>query len=322
MAVAHSADPMISIGVSSCLLGEQVRYDGGHKHDPYVAGTLARHFQLVPVCPELAIGMGVPRPPIRLIGEPAAPRAVGVRHPELDVTDRLAEHGRYMGGQLGHLSGYVFKSKSPSCGLWRVKVYHPDGPLRGTGTGIYAQALRAALPLLPVEEEGRLNDAVLRENFIERIYAYHHWQQLTIECITTAHLVAFHTAYKLTLMAHGKERARELGRLIAQLEARPLQELAPLYAQKFMQALAYPATRKRHTDTLFHLAGYLKKQLDGEDKAELVAVIEDYRLGRASLEAPLTLLRHHFRRHPHAYVARQVYLYPRRNYPDVIAPDA
>jgi len=301
---------MISVGVSSCLLGEKVRYDGGHKHDSYVTGTLIRHFQLVPVCPELAIGLGVPRLPIRLIGEPAAPRAVGIRHPELDVTDRLADYGHRMGRQFGHLSGYVFKSKSPSCGVWRVKVYHPTGQLRGSGSGIYAQALRSALPLLPVEEEGRLNDTVLRENFIERIYAYHHWQQLQAEGITAARLVAFHIAYKLTLMSHGKERARELGRLIAQLDVKPLQELVPLYAHKFMQALAYPTTRKRHTDVLFHLAGYLKKLLDREDKAELISVIEDYRLARTSLDVPLTLLRYHFYRHPHAYISRQIYLYP------------
>ncbi len=303
-------DSPIRVGVSSCLLGEQVRFDSGHKRDSFVADGLARYFDLIPVCPEVAIGLGIPREPIRLEGDAEHFRVVGTRNKELDVTDDLAAYGRKMAGELAGITGYIFKSKSPSCGMERVKVYNPaGGPAVKSGVGAYAREIMAANPMLPVEEEGRLNDPVLRENFIARVYAYRRWQDLIAAGVTPDSLVAFHTAHKMILMAHGKERLRELGRIVAEAGRGSIKDLADEYGRKFMQALSYRATRRRHTDVLFHLMGYLKRVLDTEDKAELVEVIHQYRQGLVPLIVPVTLLRHHFRVHPEPYVEKQLYLH-------------
>jgi len=299
----------IRIGVSSCLLGEQVRYDSGHKRDRFVADTLRGYFELLPVCPEVAIGLGVPREPIRLQGDPERPRAVGTRDGTKDVTDALAAFGRRQVRALGDISGYIFKSKSPSCGMERVRLYGARGGVPSKrGVGIYAREIMHGKPLLPVEEEGRLNDPVLRENFIERVYCFRRWQDLLAEGVTPEGLVDFHTRHKLILMAHGKSRLTALGRLVAQAGQRPIDDLVRDYGVLFMQALSYRATRRRHTDVLFHLMGYLKRSLDSADKAELVELIHDYRRGLLPLIVPVTLLRHHFRRHPQPYVDRQLYL--------------
>ena len=299
----------IRIGVSACLLGDQVRYDGGHKRSPFVSEGLRDYFELLPVCPEVAIGLGVPREPIRLVGSPERPRAVGTRDAELDVTDALDAYGRRMASELPDISGYVLKSQSPSCGMERVRVYGNGGgaPTRA-GRGIYAAAFMEAAPLLPVEEEGRLNDPVLRENFIERVYAFRRWQELLAGGLSPERLVDFHTRHKLILMAHGPERMRELGRLVAEAGQRPIEALAQEYGGRFMKALGYRATRRRHTDVLFHLMGFLKRHLESDDKAELVDLIHSYRRGLVPLIVPVTLLRHHFRRHPDPYVDRQLYL--------------
>jgi len=298
----------IRLGVSSCLLGEQVRFDAGHKRESFVADILPRYFDMIPVCPEVAIGLGVPREPIRLEGDERAPRAIGVKTKSLDVTERLAAYGRRMAGELGGISGYIFKSKSPSCGMERVKLYGAGGMARKVGRGIYAAEIMRAMPLLPTEEEGRLNDPVLRENFIERVYAFHRWQRLRDEGLSAERLVDFHAAHKLIVMAHSRAHLTRLGRLVAQAGARPLPELAEEYGLTFMDALRHKATRKRHADVLYHLMGYLKRALDGDDKAELVESIESYRTGQVPLIVPVTLLKHHFRRQPHPYVERQLYL--------------
>ncbi len=298
----------VRVGVSACLLGESVRFNAGHKRDRFVSDRLAQYFELVPVCPEVGIGLGIPREPIRLVGDPQQPRAVGTRHEAVDVTSPLTDYAHRMHRELGDISGYIFKSKSPSCGMERVKVYGRDGSLRGSGRGIYAAEIMRANPLLPVEEEGRLNDPILRENFIERLYAYRRWQELLEEGVTPATLVAFHTRHKLILMAHGAHRARGLGRLIARVGSEPIEPLTAEYGAGFMNVLAYRATRARHTDVLFHVMGYLKRQLDSEDKAELVDLIHDYRQGVVPLIVPVTLLRHYFRRHPEPYIDNQLYL--------------
>lgn len=313
MTLPNNAPPRpaapIRLGVSGCLLGERVRYDGGHKRAPFITEVLVDYFELVPVCPEVGIGLGVPRPPIRLEGAPEAPRAVGVEDKALDVTERLARYGREKAAELTGISGYIFKSKSPSCGMERVKVYSTGGAPTKTGRGIYAAEIMRADPLLPVEEEGRLNDPVLRENFLNRVYAYRRWQELLSAGITPAALVDFHARHKLILMAHGKERLRALGQLVAEAGRRPVDELAAEYGAQFMQALSYRATRKRHADVLFHAMGYLKRALDSDDKAELVDLVHRYREGLVPLIVPVTLLRHHFRRHPHPYMDRQLYLH-------------
>jgi uncharacterized protein YbgA (DUF1722 family)/uncharacterized protein YbbK (DUF523 family) len=306
----HSRRPRIRIGISSCLLGARVRYDGNHKHDAFVTETLGRFFEFVPVCPEVGIGMGVPRPAIRLVGEPVAPRAVGREDQTIDVTAKLHAYGERMAHELGGLSGYIFKSKSPSCGLERVPVYGAHGPAMRQGRGLFAATFLAGQSWLPAEEEGRLCDPELRENFIERVYAFRRWQDLEEDGVTAARLVDFHASHKLALMAHDVEAYRALGRLVAKAERRVARVLAHDYLGQFMHAFSKRATPARHTNVLMHLMGYLKKQLDAVDKAELREVIERYRKGELPRVAPLTLLKHHFRRHPHPYVARQTYLEP------------
>lgn len=304
-----AATPPIRIGISACLLGERVRFDGNHKLDRYIHDTLGGYFEFVPVCPEVAIGLGVPRPTLRLEGDPQRPQAVGVLDKGINVTAALERYGRKMARELPPLAGYLFKARSPSCGMERVKIYQDKGPPKA-GQGIYARELLAARPWLPAEEEGRLSDPVLRENFVERVFAYHRWQQLAAARITPARLQAFHARHKLILMSHGAEYYRALGRLVADVRHDTLKETARDYLAGFMSALQRPATRKRHANVLQHLMGYLKRSLDGDDKTELLACIDSYRLGRLPLIVPITLLRHHFRRHPDPYVAQQYYLEP------------
>jgi uncharacterized protein YbgA (DUF1722 family)/uncharacterized protein YbbK (DUF523 family) len=306
----NASHARIRLGISSCLLGERVRYDGNHRHDGFITGTLGRYFEFVPLCPEVAIGLGVPRAPIRLVGPAAAPRAIGTDDPQRDVTEALAAYGRRMARALGDISGYIFKSQSPSCGLERVKIYPRSGMPTRDGRGVYAAAVLAARPGLPAEEEGRLNDPRLRENFIERVFCYRRWQALQAQGLSPARLVEFHTRHKFTLLAHGTESYRALGRLVARAAKGDIRALAEEYLERFMDALAHPATPARHANVMLHLMGYLKRELDAADKAELLAQIHAFRLGEAPLAAPLVLLRHHFRRHPHPYVARQTYLYP------------
>lgn len=307
--VQCDSGPKIRLGISHCLLGAPVRYDGKDKHDAYITGTLGRFFEFVPLCPEVVIGLGVPREPIRLEGDPRAPRAVGVRSKDLDVTADLLVLGRRSARQMGGISGYILKSGSPSCGLEGVKVYAGNRVSR-RGVGLFVRGLRERQPLLPMEEEGGLADPELRENFIERVFAYRRWQELCGAGITPRRLVAFHSAHKLSLMAHGSEPARALGRLVAEAGRRPVKTLAAEYGAGFMAALGHRATRRRHTNVLQHLLGYLKTRIDAADKAEALELIDDYRHGKVPLIVPLTLLKHHLRRFPDPYLAGQAYLNP------------
>lgn len=300
----------IRLGISSCLLGQQVRYDGGHKRDAFITQTLAEHVEFLPLCPEVAIGLGIPRPPIRLVQTEAGVRALGVDAPHSDVTDQLVAYAKQMLDQLAGLSGYIFKKKSPSCGMERVKVYGADGQIVGVDSGRYALTIMRALPELPVEEEGRLNDPALRENFIERVFVYHRWQQLLHTGLTPSALVAFHTQHKFNVLAHDEVIYRELGRLVAQAGNRDLGELSALYIRELMTALKQAATAQRHANVLMHIMGYVKQQLDSADKAELLQVIDAYRRQQVPLIVPITLLQHHLRRHPDDYIAQQYYLNP------------
>lgn len=269
---------------------------------------LARYFELVPVCPEVAIGLGVPREPIHLVGSAQSPRAVGTRNTVLDVTEPLAEYGRQMAWELRDISGYLFKSKSPSCGTKHVKIHGRSGSSRRIGRGIYAAEIMRENPLLPVEEEGRLNEPMRREGFVERLYAYWRWQRLMEAGVTPAALIEFHARHKLILMAHGPRRAANLGRFVARAWNQPIEPLAAEYAASFMSALCYQATRRRHAHVLFHAIGYLKRHLDSRDKTELINLIHAYRRGLAPRIAPLMLLRHHFRRYPELAMDNQLYL--------------
>lgn len=310
--------PRVKIGVSSCLLGQEVRYNGGHKRDGFVTGALAPYVEYVPVCPEVAIGMGIPRPPIRLVGDPERPRAVGTDDPTLDVTERLEDFARRELPKLGDISGYILKKDSPSCGMERVKVYRPSGgAAERKGVGVYARILMEHEPLLPVEEEGRLNDPVLRENFLTRVYVYHRWQRLMAEGVTAKRLIAFHTDHKYLVMAHSQAAYQRLGRLLSDLGGKvDLEAVAREYAAGLFETLARRVNRKRHSNVLQHILGYLKRSIDSGDKAEMLDTIDAYRRGEVPLVVPITLLRHYFRRHPDEYMERQVYLHP---HPDELA---
>lgn len=298
------------LGISACLLGERVRFDANHKHDHYITGTLGQYFDFFPVCPEVAIGMGIPRPTIRLVGDMAAPRLVGVKVAELDVTDKMRDFSRKQVKKLPSICGYVLKSKSPSCGMERVKVYSEKNGINGTGAGLYAEELLRQHPTLPVEEEGRLGDPGLRDNFLERVFVYRRWQQLVASGLSKKKIIDFHSAHKLSLMAHGADHYRALGKMVADMKQQPLKTFADDYLHALMKALRYDATNKKQTNVLHHLMGYLKKQLSKADKAELLEIIDAYRDGRVPLLVPITLLKHHFRHHPHDYISNQYYLNP------------
>ena len=300
----------IRVGVSSCLLGEQVRYDGGHKRDRYLTDTLARHFEFVPFCPEVGAGLGVPRPALRLSGDPRAPRAVGVRDASLDATERISDYARSVLPQISELSGYLFKRASPSCGLERVKVYSPSGQPSGSSGGIYARRVREALPWLPCEEEGRLNDPHLRESFVERVYVYHRWRRLAAEGLSAGKLVEFHTRHKLLLLSHSEVHYRRLGRLVAEAGRAHPREVGERYIALLLEGLGRRGTRRRHANVLQHLLGFFKRVLDAGDKAEFLRTVDEYRAGQIPLAVPLRLLEHHLRRHPDGYLEAQYYLDP------------
>ena len=300
------------IGISSCLLGDEVRFDGGHKRDPFLTGTLGPFVEWVRVCPEVEVGMGVPRETLRLVKVGGDTRMITTRT-GIDHTDGMRAFAARRTRELLALDlrGYVLKKDSPSCGMERVKVFDAGGkaPVRD-GVGIYAAVLKERCPLLPIEEEGRLQDPVLRENFIERVFAYDRLRQLFDGRWTMKDLVAFHTAHKMALLAHSTTAYRELGRLVAAATSVPRTDLRRRYEDLFMRTLTRPATRARHTNVLAHMAGHLKTRVDADSRRELADCIEQYRRDLVPLVVPLTLLRHHVRVHAVAYLAGQTYLEP------------
>lgn len=302
--------PRVTLGISSCLLGEAVRFDGNHKYNGYIVETLGQAFDFRAFCPEAAIGLGVPRPPIRLVATAGGTRARGVDDPARDVTDALADYARRVATQLDGISGYLFKKGSPSCGLERVRRYDEAGAPVPGGAGIFAQTLTGLCPELPAEEEGRLMDPVLRENFIERVFIYRRWQDLCAAGLTAAGLVEFHTRHKFILLAHDEPAYRALGRRVAEAGVADLGALCRDYIRALMAALKKPANSGTHANVLQHLYGFVKECIDADDRRELLGVIDDYRCGLVPLIVPITLLRHHLRRHPDGYVERQYYLHP------------
>ena len=300
------------IAISACLTGHSVRYNGGHKASDLCRAQLEAHFEWTPVCPEVAIGLGVPRDPIRLVGNPDHPEVVGTRNPGMDLTGPLRTYGEQMANELDDICGYIFMQKSPSCGLERVKVYQDNGhPAFHSGRGAYAQAFCERRPDLPVEEEGRLHDPVLRENFISRVYAYADWQRVLAEGLNRGALVNFHSRYKYLLMANNPQAYRTLGRMLGTLskDDDPL-VVGPQYFSGLMQALRRCASRGTHSNVLQHLSGYFKDALTPSDKSELQELIGQYQQGVVPLVVPLTLLKHHLRNHPDPYLQQQAYLQP------------
>ena len=298
----------ISVGISSCLLGYKVRFDANHKEQRFITEKLAQRFDFVPVCPEMAIGLGVPRTPIHLIGNRHQQQAVNIKDESIDVTAKLVEYGKHQAKQLNFISGYIFKKGSPSCGVFNVKIYTGKNQVLHSGTGLYAQQIMNANPLLPVEEEGRLCDDNLRHNFLQRVEVYHRWQQLLANGLSKKALVEFHTRHKFMLLAHCEVSYRALGPLIAQLGKTDLQACADQYIAILMTGLQKPATRGKHTNVLQHLVGYFKRDLDNQDKSELSHLLDGYRAGEVPRVVLITMLKHYLRKFPSSYVHQQYYL--------------
>ncbi|MGD9548245.1 MAG: YbgA family protein [Candidatus Krumholzibacteriia bacterium] len=301
----------IRIGVSSCLLGQEVRYDGGHKHYRYATDVLAEYFTLVPVCPEVEVGMAIPRETVRLQGDPAAPRMVAPRSGE-DWTDRMNAWSRKRTRELAaeDLCGYLFKKNSPSCGVFRLKVYQDKGMPDHGGRGLFAAAFIAANPLLPVEEEGRLSDPHLRENFIERVFAYHRLKALFAGRWKRGDVVAFHSREKYLLMAHSPRHYKELGQLVAAVADHGPAAFRDRYMELFMQGLEVKATTRRHVNALLHVAGHLRGTVPDPEQKRVIAVIGEYGKGLVPLVVPMTLLKHYIELHDLPYVGAQSYLAP------------
>ncbi|GAA0813666.1 DUF523 and DUF1722 domain-containing protein [Colwellia sp. D2M02] len=299
----------IVIGVSACLIGENVRFDGGSKPSNFCIHEFGQHVTYKSYCPEVAVGLPTPRPTIRQIKDGdilkvSRPDGTG------DVAQALQAYGKKVAEISKNLSGYIFCAKSPSCGMERVKVYTPEGnPLVAGGIGVFANEIMKANPLLPCEENGRLNDAPLKENFVARVYTYRHWQALVESGITKHKLMDFHSQYKYTVMSHDLVAYKELGRLLARADL-PVEEMADTYIKGLMTALAIKATRKKHANTLAHIQGYFSKYLSPMQRKELCGHIDTYRKGLMPLMVPLTLINHYLLEHPNDYLAKQAYLNP------------
>jgi uncharacterized protein YbgA (DUF1722 family)/uncharacterized protein YbbK (DUF523 family) len=309
--------PRIRLGVSACLLGSKVRFDGQHKRDSFLCDELGSLVEWVPVCPEVEVGMGVPREPVRLVANEAGggPRMLGLTK----GTDWTARMNRFSASRARALAeedlcGFVLKAKSPSCGVASVKIYNDADARtasRGREAGLFATALAAAFPSLPIEEEGRLHDARLRDNFVERVFAYARLRAFWKGRWTLGGLVDFHTAHKMALLAHSTDGYRALGRLVGLGRSLARAELRERYETGFMATLSRPSTPGRHANVLLHMAGHLKDHLDTADKKELIALIDEHRHGHLPLIVPLTLLAHHARRCDATYLLGQTYLSPR-----------
>lgn len=299
----------IPLGVSSCLLGEKVRFDGGHKQHHYITDQLSSYFQFISVCPEVECGLPVPREAMHLVGNPLEPRLVTIKSGR-DLTEQMYQwcHRRIQELGLLQLRGFISKKNSPSSGLFRVKVYQRNGPPLTTGSGLFAKALTVAYPLLPAEEEGRLADTKLRENFIERVFSYDRLLTFLANRPSKADLVRFHTEHKLLLMAHSPDHYRRLGKLVA--DTVPLKEQLATYSSLFMEGLQLLATPAKQTNVMLHCLGYFKKQLESWEKYELLDLIERHRGGQLPLIVPLTLLKHYIRRFDQPYLAEQLYFRP------------
>lgn len=301
----------VKIGISACLLGEHVRYDGGHKRDYYLTDTLGKYAEWVPVCPEVECGLPVPREAMRLTGDPADPRLT-TRMSNIDHTDMMK---RWIKGKLPalereELCGFIFKSRSPSSGLRGVKVYGPSGTSVRSGSGIFARSFVDRFPFIPAEDDGRLHSPLLRENFIERVFVFNRWRAFLAKGAKRGDLVSFHTDHKLLLMSHSQKHYSFLGKMVSDANMRKKVELLNEYITSLMEGLALLATVKKHTNVLMHIAGYFKKKLSSDEKTELLGVIEGYHQGLVPLIVPITLMNHYVRKFDQQYLKRQVYLNP------------
>lgn len=306
----------INVGISACVIGEKVRFDSGHKLNRFVADELTRHFSFLPVCPEVGIGLPVPRPAIRLVSDQQRIALVEAKDPAKDHTRAMQDYSRNKVAELSQqaLCGYIVCAKSPTCGMERVKVYKRNRADK-EGVGLFTRELMAQMPWLPVEEDGRLNDPYLRENFVSRVYGLNDFYQ-SVGCesaaadVKAADIVAFHSRYKLTLMAHSPRMYKRLGRMVAEFNDYSPERFFHEYRLGLMQALSYRASRNNQTNVLMHIQGYFKRILSPQEKQELAQVIQDYRIGELPILAPLTLIKHYLQAYPNDYLQQQRYLEP------------
>jgi len=304
-------EEQIKLGVSACLLGQNVRYNGGHSRDPFITDTLSQYVEFFPVCPEVECGLPIPRESMRLVGDPQSPRLM-TGNTKQDHTDRMLGWCAKKVSELEELDlyGFIFKKGSPSSGMERVKVYTDQGMPSNRGVGMFARAFMEHFPLLPVEEEGRLHDPKLRENFIEAIFVLKRWRENLSPKPTRRGFVEFHTRHKMLLMAHSPNHMRLMGKLVAALKDHGVADFRLQYQKLLMEALRLKTTRRKHTDVLMHCMGFLKKLLSSDEKRELLEIIEQYRQGNLPLIVPVTLLNHYVRKYDPPYLREQYYLKP------------
>ncbi len=307
----------IPIGISACLLGERVRFDGGHKRLAFAVEQLAPYVRFEAICPEMAIGLPTPRPALRLVQTPDSVRMQFSNDPDIDLTDKMQQYSEQRVAALEHLCGYILCAKSPSCGMERVRVYRENSKDNSkSGVGIYTAELQKQLPWLPIEEDGRLNDPLLRENFVERVFALYELKMLRQSGLTRGKLMAFHSRYKLSLLSHSQPEYRELGRFVASMDKwSSLEEYFVEYRLRLMNLMSHRATRRNHTNVLMHVQGYFRKQLNSGQRQELSQLIDHYRQGMQPLLAPITLLKHYMHEYPDDYLQQQRYFEP---YPEAL----
>ena len=301
----------IKLGISTCLLGENVRYDGGHKLDRFLTDTLGQYVEYVPVCPEVECGLPIPRESMHLEGDPESPRLVTLRTKQ-DMTERMVSWAKKRVVELEKegLCGFIFKSDSPSSGMERVRVYNEKGMPVKKGVGMFARIFMEHYPLLPVEDEGRLHDPKLRENFVERIFALKRWREVLAKKESRGNLVDFHTQHKLLILSHSPKHYQIMGKLVAQAKDIPLKNLFQQYQTILMEALQLKTTPKKNANVLMHMMGYFKEQLSSDEKQELLEVIDHYRQEYIPLIVPMTLINHYVRKYDQPYLKQQVYLNP------------
>jgi len=301
----------IKIGVSACLLGQPVRWNGGHKKDRYITDTLGHYVEYVPVCPEVECGLGIPRETLRLVGDPDNPRLVTSKT-NIDHTDRMTRWARKRVKELKkeNLCGFIFRKNSPSSGRFNVPVKNFKGMPQKKGVGLFARLFSEHFPLIPVEEDGRLNDAKLRETFIEQIFSLKRWRETLSKRKSMGNLVDFHTRHKLLMMSHSPNHARMMGKLVAEGKSPPVKDLFNQYETLLMEALRLKSTLKKNVSVLQHIMGYFKKQLSPDEKQELLEIIDEYRNEYVPLIVPITLFNHYVRKYRQPYLRQQVYLNP------------
>lgn len=301
----------VRLGISRCLLGDKVRWNAGHKLDHFITQTLGQYAEFVPVCPEVEVGLGIPRESMRLVGDPEHPRLITFKS-KTDHTDRMMRWAMRRVRELAaeNLSGFIFKSDSPSSGMIRVKVYNDKGMPEKKGVGIFARRFMEHFPLIPVEDDGRLHDPAIRENFIERIFTFQRWRDLLADKRSVGRIVDFHTHHKLLILSHSTTHYRSMGKLVAEGASLPLKDLYQRYETDLMAALSLKTTLRKNVNVLQHLMGYFKKHLTKDEKQELLEIFNQYRSGFVPLIVPITLINHYVRKYDQPYLKQQVYLNP------------